>query len=321
MAWWQALLGCTTLAAVAYVVVAQGLAAGIVALIGVAAAVFTVWNPFQAKPRPELSLELPNGATASSCTLGGLRPVDIDAIVNDAEQTALGMKLLEPFLALQGYAKPTQEDHAAYAADVSSYAERFRGWVEKTEAWRQDRSRILRARVIQRNPTSVDAENAGVYVIFPVGSEEEESEESIPKQPEIPDFPLRRSVISTFGPSSLGPGAHLPPISAGRARAVQRVKPVSIWDATYERLGDQRLEVTYRRQTIHHGEREPAGKPFSVRIPEGDHQIRWRIHAANMPAPAAGTWELRVGGDSEGQPITTKAEFEEALGLRADDSD
>jgi hypothetical protein len=318
--WWQWLLVALTVAAVVYVGAAENLAAAIVAAGGIAAAAFAVWNPFAARPHPKLALQPVDGDETTELSIGeGLRPVDVESVVEDARTTALASRPLGLLFTMMKYAKPTAEDHAKYEADVETYAEEVRSWAQEAETWLRARESVLSARVIQRNPSSVDAEDAGVYVFLPPGTEEHSDPEGPPTPPERPSFPLRKSALSmALDPPSFG-AHYLPRVTPMEITPPGYIEAASVWEADYERMPDGRLRVTYQRQPVRHGETEPTGRPFEVRLPPGDHEVRWEVHARNLSHHASGVWTVACHPDYSGDPITTLAELEEALGVERED--
>jgi hypothetical protein len=306
-----------TIAAVVYVGAAENVATAIVAAIGIAAAVFTVWNPFAARPHPTLSLEpVGKGETTHVSVGSAVRPVDVDAVVEDARSIALVSRPSALMFTMLKYAKPTAEDHAKYGADVETYAEEVRSWAEAAEEWLRAQDSVLHARVIQRNSSSVDAEDAGIYVLLPPGTEELSDVPEPPTPPDRPAFPLRKSALSmAMDPSPLS-GYHWPRVSPV---GITEFEPVSLWDPDYERMPDGRLRVSYQRQPVRHGEIEPTGRPFMVRLPPGECEARWEVHARNLSHHASGSWTVSCQPDYSGEAITTLADLEAALGIEGDD--
>jgi hypothetical protein len=314
ISWWRWLLMALTLAAVVYVAIAETLAAAIAAVIGIAAAVFAVWNPFAARPHPKLTLQPVGGAETTDLTVGsGLRRVDIDSVVEDARSTALASRPLGLLFTVMKYAKPTKEDHAKYEADVESYAQKVRSWAEEAEAWVRAHDPVLHAQVIQENPSSVDAEDAGVYIFFPPGTKGHPDPELPPEPPARPRFPLRKSPLAMAMDPFSG-GYPLPRVSSVSLTPPDLVEAVSRWDADYDEMSDGRLRLSWRRQPVRHGESEPVGNAFMVRLPVGEHTVRWEVHARNLPWNVSGTWTVSYRPNYSGEPIDTLTALEAALG-------
>src|ERR1035441_8376550 len=82
---WSLLLGVlVALAALVWMFASQGVAAGLVFAVALAAIVVAVWNPWEQHPRPELHL-LVDGQTATGTVLAGRRRVlDTAALLEDA---------------------------------------------------------------------------------------------------------------------------------------------------------------------------------------------------------------------------------------------
>lgn len=200
ISWWRWALVLVAAGAVVYVGVEENLVAAILAVAAIAAAVFAVWNPFEARPKPTLALQpLGHGEVTSLEVGAALRPVDVDAVVEDARTIASGSTPLSSAFKLGFFAQPTKEDYEKYEADVEVYAEQVRVWAHEADEWIRERATVLAANTIQRNPTSVDAEEAGVSVLFPAGTEEYENAGEPPELPERPGFPLRKSTFALLG--------------------------------------------------------------------------------------------------------------------------
>lgn len=317
VAWWRWVLATLSLAAVVYTGIAEDVVEAITVLAAITAAVFAVWNPFEARPKPTLTLRPVEGEEMTSISLGAaLRPVDVDAVVENAKEAALAaVPSSSSLLALGQYAKPTQADYEKYEADVETYLEDVRGWAQDAEHWMRERAAVLAAEIMQRNPTSVDADDAGVFAFFPPGTEEfEDADSEPPEAPERPGFPLRKSPLTSMFQSTMGSDTFLrPSIVPDLDFSIARAEPISLWDPYYDRLPDGRLRVSYKRQPVRHGEAEPSGEPFRVRFPAGDHVVDWEVRAKNMPDAAKGTWKVSCQTDLSGNPITTVYDLEAAL--------
>lgn len=329
---WSWPLAAGLLGVLVYLVGVDGLL-GVVAVVGVvltavatiAAAVFQVWNPFEPRPKPQLALKPVDGEESASLHLGlGLRSIDVDAVVENARKQALARRPADVSLPPTQFARPTRADHEQYDKEVEDYAKKLRAWVLEAGDYYHRRNAVLHARVIQSNPSSVDADDAGVHFIFPAGTEKVEDEQPPSEPPTPPQFPLRRAGLGFLideQNARMAAGwsgvSVRPPIRALRALG-QQMKARSIRDAQYERLADGRLEVSYPRQSIRHGEQEPAGRPFQVRLPAGEHEVEWRVHAHNLREKATGTWTVNFHEDYSRAPITSLAQLEAALGIEYD---
>lgn len=327
--WWSWPLAAGLLGALVYFIGVGGLLA-VVAVVGVvltavatiAAAVFEVWNPFEARPKPQLALKPVDGEESASLHLGlGLRSVDVDAVVENARRQALARRPADIALPPMQFARPTRADHEHYDKDVEDYAKKLRAWVLEAGDYYHRRNAVLHARVIQSNPSSVDADDAGVHFIFPAGTEKVDDEQPPSAPPTPPQFPQRRAGLGfLIEEQNTRMAAGWSGVTVRQPIGVLRkqMKARSIWDAQYERLADGRLEVSYPRQSIRHGEHEPAGRPFQVRLPAGEDEVEWRVHAHNLREKATGTWTVNVHDDYSRAPITSLAQLEAALGIEYD---
>jgi hypothetical protein len=281
-------------------------------LAGVASAVLQVYNPFEPRPKPHLTLRPVDGEERTSATISAtVRTVDVDAVVAEAEATARVFASSTGIVAMSQYAKPTQADHDKFEKALAAYKGEIRVWAQEAEEWLQAQATVLVAEVIHHNPTSVDALQAGIYIALPAGSEEYEKTDP-PEVPERPMFPRRRSVLAggLFEPPSPGTWARRGPRVSFE---LPHVEPYSPDAPDYETKRDGTLEVFYGRWPIRHREDEVAGDPFSVRLPVGEHKVPWEVRATNLPHHAKGTWTIAVKVEPSQRPITTVAELEAAL--------
>jgi hypothetical protein len=312
-------LGAIALAAVLYVAIAESVAGGVVALIAVAAAVFTVWNPFAARPHPELSLHV-DGKETSEVVLGVTRPVDVEAVVADARAVAEAAAPSGVLSLLGGYyQQPTKADHAKYAEDVETYAGEVREWATQADLWRRVRTCELEGRVMQRNPSTVDADDAGVYIRLPPGAEHVDDIPDPPQPPERPRFPLRKGGVGLMLGQAELMGPYRPDVGIGPLYDRSAEVLASLWAPDYEKTADDGLVVTYPRQPVRHGEQEYTGEPFRVLLPPGEHVVRWEVHASNLPRHRSGTWRVVCRAGLEGEPIRTVRELEAELGIQPDE--
>jgi hypothetical protein len=312
-------LAVVAIVAVGYVAVDESLAGGVVALIAVAAAVFTVWNPFADRPHPQLGLEV-GGEEMGEVMLGATRPVDVEAVVINAKTRAEVSTPSALVSVLGQYQKPTEADYAKYADDVEGYTDRVREWVTEADVWRRVRACLLEATVVQHNPSTVDAEDARVYVRFPPGAEQAGDVPDPPKPPERPKFPLRKNSLGVMLEQAESIRQPLySPVRVGPLYDTSADFVVSRWEPDYEKTADDGLVVTFLRQPVRHGEREYTGEPFRVLLQPGKHEVRWEVHASNLPRYGSGTWRVICRTGFEGEPITTMAELEAELGIGSDE--
>ena len=321
IAWWQRAPAAVLLGAVVYALsvdgalsVVVGVSAVLASLAAIAQVLLQGRNPFEPRPKPHVTFAPVDGDETTSLTFRAtLRPVDLDAVVEDAEATARVLGSSTGLVAMSQYAKPTKADHDKFEKALAAYTDDVRAWARAGEAWLYARATVLVANVIHHNPTSVDALEAGIYIFLPPGSEEYE-ETDPPEAPERPTFPRRRAGF--IDPvHDAGMPSHRNPLVGLRAN-LHRVESITAYspDApSYETMRDGTLEVFYGRWPIRHREDEVAGEPFSVSLPVGEHKVRWEVRATNLPHHATGTWTLSVQVEQAGEPIKTVRRLEAAL--------
>jgi hypothetical protein len=324
--WWRWGPAVVLLGAVVYVLdtdgvlpVIVGIAAVLGALAAIAQAVLQVWNPFEPRPKPHLTLRPVDGEETTSFTVRTiLRPVDVDAVVKEAEATARALVSTTGLVAMSQYAKPSKADHDKFEDALATYKEDVRAWAQEGEAWLRAQARVLVAEVIHHNPSSVDALEAAIYIFLPPESEEYEEIEP-PEVPKRPMFPRRKSALAGGLFELPGPGAgtwdrpRFASLRTDPLDSMQRVETYSPDAPAYESKRDGTLGVVYGRWPIRHREDEIAGEPFSVRLPVGEHKVRWEVRATNLPHHATGTWTLAVEAESAAEPIKAVAQLEAAL--------
>lgn len=331
--WYWALAG--VLGVAVYLLGVGGVASGVAAVVivaGVLAPIFgtvlKVWNPFEPRPKPHLTVRPVNGEKTTSINIGAeWRAVDVEAVVENARQSYLSATPSSSTLMMGKYAKPTEADYEKYRADVEAYAEDVRAWVQDAEEWLRERALVVEAAVIQHNPASVDADDADIFVFFPPGSEPFEDDTDPPEAPQTPTFPLTltpagrmlmgqpafstgdRGRQSTWDRPSYFPlgNEHLAERLAALEQDLSWRKP------HFDREGDGTLKLSYKPQTIRHRQDVISGDPFRVRLPAGEHEVRWEVHARNLPNHAEGTWKLSCPAEPAGEPINNVYDLEAAL--------
>jgi len=314
ISWWRWLVAAVPVAAIVYVSLNESLATVIAIVAAIAAVVVVIWNPFAARPRPHLLLR-PSGAEAvTNVALGDhWRPVDIDAVVDTAEQIARPSSM-GALRWLGGFAaKPTDSDLATFRSEVDEYLVEMRTWAEAAAEWLATHASVLDCHVFQENDSAVDAEDAKVTVVFPEGTEVCDAEDLEP-----PDEPQRPMLKTGPGPlmEMLRPWGGVPSFVAdGPALdfSMREVEPFSVDEPDVDEGLDGSIEVSYRRQAIRHRESLPSGDPFTVRLPPGRHEVFWRVTAKNLPHPKTGTWVISCPVEASGTPITDLASFQSAL--------
>jgi len=303
--------------------VVVGAAAVLATLATIAQVVLQVRNPFEPKPKPHLTLRPVDGDETTSYVVGPeLRSVDIDAVVANARAAALAVKPSSVGLAMGKFAEPTEADHEKYKVDVESYAEEVREWAEAAQEWIRERATLLEGEVIQHNPASLVADDADIFVTFPAGTEEEvEDERDPPTAPEPPAFPLTLTPAGrmmmghgSFGADNWRMRGGVSLMDTGvRERLAVLEKEASFWRPFYERERDGTLTLSYNRQAIRHGQSVPSGDPFRVRLPAGEHEVRWRVHARNLPHHVEGAWAVSCSAEPSGAPIDNVYDLEAVL--------
>lgn len=319
--WPRLSVGLFVLVAVAYVVLDLSLALRLLTVAGLVAAVLAVTNPFAGRPRPELTLEPVDGREGTEFAVGPHRPLDVEAVISDGRARAVNTVPRHPALLLTaGLRTPTADELERFEEKVDRYVEELRAWVADAEQWRQAERFTLRAFVVQRNASTVDAEDAGVHVTFPPGTEDAE-DSTLTFRATPPVAPVFQSkpmwMMSGIGSGYADFGISRPVLDFG----VPATPLVSVWQPSYRTASDGALEVSYPRQSLRHGEREHSGDAFEVRLPLGEHEVEWRVHAANMAHSRTGTWKVTCSDEAAGVPITTLAELETELGIEQDDDD
>ncbi len=285
-------------------------------LATIASVALQVRNPFEPRPKPLLTLRPVDGEETTNFAITAVRrPVDVEAVVEEALATARALAKSTGIVKLYEFAKPTQADHDKFEEALTTYADDVRAWAQESETWLRTRATAFVADVVQHNPTSVDAIDAGLHLFFPPGTVEYE-ETDPPEAPELPSFPRRRA-----GWASLMTPVYEPaPLMASPSLVLQRIDTdldglrfASVEAPDYEKTSDGGLEVFYGRWTIRHRESGTAGdEPFSLTLPAGDHQVPWEVRATNLPHHAKGTWTLSVQAEC-GTPVTTTQQLNDAL--------
>ena len=319
--WWQrGVLGFLLVAGV-YALTVDGVlpvvvGAGVVlaTLATIASAALQARNPFEPRPKPHLTLRPVDGEETTSFTINAVRrSVDVDAVVEDVVATTRALAKSTGFLSMAGFAKPTQNDFDEFEEALTTYADDLRAWAQESETWLHARATALVADVVHHNPSSVDANDAGIHLLFPPYTVEYE-ETDPPEQPEAPPFPRRRAAWASLSSVYEPPLMNRPSLvveTVGSDLGGLRFATVDTPDYKTTRDGD--LEVFYGRWTIRHRESRAAGdEPFSLTLPSGEHQVPWEVRATNLPHHATGTWTLSVLVE-DGNPITTAQQLDDAL--------
>lgn len=144
---------------------------------------------------------------------------------------------------------------------------------------------------------------------------------SVEEPPVRPAFRHKHALDLGLGLATSGGFASVDLASIVRPDIEQFAVSPEAWRSApdYRKMPDGTLQVTYARKPIRHGEAERAGDEFEVRLPVGEHEIRWEVHAANMARPRRGTWRVSCRDVEEGEPVGKLAELEAALGINCDD--
>ena len=276
--WWQrGVLGFLLVAGV-YALTVDGVlpvvvGAGVVlaTLATIASAALQARNPFEPRPKPHLTLRPVDGEETTSFTINAVRrSVDVDAVVEDVVATTRALAKSTGFLSMAGFAKPTQNDFDEFEEALTTYADDLRAWAQESETWLHARATALVADVVHHNPSSVDANDAGIHLLFPPYTVEYE-ETDPPEQPEAPPFPRRRAAWASLSSVYEPPLMNRPSLvveTVGSDLGGLRFATVDTPDYKTTRDGD--LEVFYGRWTIRHRESRPAGdEPFSLTLPSG----------------------------------------------------
>lgn len=331
--WYWALAG--VLGVAVYLLGVGGVTSGIAAVVVVAGilapilgTVLRVWNPFEPRPKPHLTVRPVDGEETASINVGAeSRAVDVEAVVEDARQRYLSATPSSTTLRMGKYATPTEADHEKYRADVETYAEDVRAWAQDADEWLRERASVVEAEVIQHNPASVDADDADIFVFFPPGSEQFEDDTDPPEAPETPKFPLALTPAgrmlmgqSVFGPSDRGrrgtwdSSSYFPLGNEHVAERLVALEQDLLWRKPHFDLErDGSLKLSYRPQTIRHRQDVISGDPFRVRLPAGEHRVRWEVHARNLPNHVEGTWRFSCSAEPAGEPINNAYDLEAAL--------
>ena len=155
IAWWQRAPAAVLLGAVVYALsvdgalsVVVGVSAVLASLAAIAQVLLQGRNPFEPRPKPHVTFAPVDGDETTSLTFRAtLRPVDLDAVVEDAEATARVLGSSTGLVAMSQYAKPTKADHDKFEKALAAYTDDVRAWARAGEAWLYARATVLVANV------------------------------------------------------------------------------------------------------------------------------------------------------------------------------
>jgi len=252
----------------------------------------------------------------SGVVVGRRRPLDVDAIVEDALRSVRAqipgssvLSAISPWD--RRWAPPTEADQDQFETAVGEYADALRAWMAELDEYLTGCARLLACEVVQTNPAEVDATEARVVIHLPAAFEPVAELPGAPPAPTPPRFPRRRSSLSLAMQANHQDVPRFDaPLIASR---LERPVAVSLWEPGFTRSGGA-LQIDYPRQTIRHGESEPTGDPFIVRCQaSGEFAARWQVHAANLARPATGSWKLTCLTETTGDPVRSIYDLEEML--------
>jgi hypothetical protein len=190
--------------------------------------------------------------------------------------------------------------------------EDIQAWLEEVDAFLAARRAILVAQAQLTNPSKVDAEEAGVVLNLPSAFEIAEDIPDLPEQPASPTFPRRPSALSrTMGMAraySGGSAPIVPPVRFTEERSAPKPRRPS-----YQAEAQGGVEVKYPRAPIRHRE-TTTNERLIVRCTEpGKHEVRWVIHARNLPHPVSGVETLDYRPEEMGDPVRALVDLEHFL--------
>jgi hypothetical protein len=249
---------------------------------------------------------------------GVLRPLDKAALLKDAVATARAKAPREGRLnailglGMQQFEQPTEADYELFSDQIQRYEKDIQDWLGEVDAFLSTRRSILVAQAQLTNHAKVDAEEAGVVLSLPSAFEMVEEIPHLPEQPESPTFRRRPSALSrTMGMAhaySGGSAPIVPPVRFAEERSAPKPRRPS-----YRAEAQGGVEVKYPRALIRHRE-TTTNERLVVRCREpGEHEVRWVIHARNLPHPASGVGTLDYRPEEMGDPVRALVDLEHFL--------
>lgn len=275
---------------VVYAAIADGLVAAGTLAAALAAALLLIRNPFAARPRPVVLFT--NGAQILEVNPPAMVPIDHEAIVQDevtrARATIPKPKPHSADLRDQALVKiGVQPEHVEkWLALVPEYEAALREWLAQFERWRARRHEWVEFGLILSNEYgSAPLTRPRIQIEFPQTGETFATGPSPPWPPDrlhfsmadlmgnvTPRDPHQRRVLERQGEQ--------PP-------AVEPAPPGCLIGPTG---GPEVAE--FHLDALTHGLEARTHRPLKLRCGQGEHVLRYEVHADNLPRPATG--ELRI---------------------------
>lgn len=303
--------------------VTSGVVAGISLVLGFSGVLSLVLLLLPARPGVVATLRGAENAVTGTEKIGLLigggqmvRPLDIDAIVEDQEDQALdtmpraptprvprgafggafdiGQSTVNMLSSMSG---ASDEELRAFADEVQTFGHELRAWLEQLQAARHERLRAFTAVARVREVGQAPADFARLRLRFPEAFEEPE------QPPEVPDPPERPKFVGRYG--RIVPGA-LAARNLARGSLARLVSHPDVLRGTspeYSREDGSTVVALNIGHINQHDHRDTAVFALRAASP-GVYEVKWQVSADGLSPPTTGRIQIEVCEPLSGEPIT-----------------